>query len=159
MRLLLLAALVVLVLIVVAWAARRARGRPAISGLWRGEEDFLDEAGLSDFYLYIAPPDGATGKSSGYLFMADADGEVVCDEAIDVAAAARLLDPRRLTLGIEYPLAAAGGGEEALPGDLEGEVDAGRGTLKLTRGRELYGFLVRDNAASLAADAEYGADR
>lgn len=160
--------LAVLVLLLVALAAPRRRDHDAfLSGFWAGDPSFLEEAGLSQLDLFIAPPSDKRGaeKRQGYLLMVDEKGEVLSNQRLEIARTAgrgpaawkaaglaALAPPGPCDAGrvlVSYEDA------PAMPEDLALKLDCTRGTLVLHAGGEVYAALYKDNAASAAANSEY----
>ena len=164
-----------LVLVACFCRAALARQALAMSGLWVGETQFLAEAKLRDFQLFLAPPDpparGGARVRQGYLIMVDLDGNFVANGAVSLAeqgrgrrlwASARAaLDPlgayrdARAVLLLDQPAAHELPSAPPLPSALSlclGETD---GTLTLSDGAKLYAFLAKDYNASAAAIAAW----
>lgn len=163
------AAIVVALVVLSALLCRAAAARQEafISGLWVGETQFLAEAKLRDFQLFLAPPDGGAERArQGYLIMTDLAGGFVANCAITLAegpaplrlwAAVRgTFDPRgvykdpraRLTFDAE-------GAAPPLPAELTLVTELTGGTLALCDGGKLYAFLAKDHDASAAALAAW----
>lgn len=160
------AALVALLIIAVALAARAREG--LLGGLWVGDPSFLASADLSAFYLYIGPPSAGPlrPRHRGYLVMVGADGGVISNQDIDLkyggawrrgaSALGGLLLPGGGTYRLQ-DVAVAYGDAPAMPETVSLAVDPRAGSLTVHRDGEVYAFLYRDNEASAAADAQYRA--
>ena len=53
-----------------------------ITGFWEAPDSFLIESDLSSFTIFFAKPE--SNKSSGYVLMQRGDGELICNEAVDL---------------------------------------------------------------------------
>lgn len=154
---------VVLLVLLVALGGRGAECDRAMSGFWAGEPNFLDEAGLSQFYLFLGDPDGR--RRPGYLYIADADAAPVSNQAIELElprapsrwlAAARSGPGRPLRVGtvrIAYDDDTA-----VMPEKLSMVLDPAVGTMTLYDDEKVYAFLTRDNETSLSANALFRED-
>lgn len=161
-------AVLLVVLIAVAWAGHSASRRHLgwASGVWAGDPSWMREAQVSDFVLFIGPRDRA-GESQGYLRIVGDDGAVVTSQALTLRAR-----PPGWARSLRAALARRPGADTvALRGDLEfDEADApppvpGRvtlslspldGTLALLDDKKVYAFLSKDLYSSSVALQAYG---
>ncbi len=170
-----LAVLIVVVLVLVAVAIPRVRAlEQTLSGFWVGEPAFLQEAGLSEMYLYIAPTEGSTlstPRRQGYLVMSDTQGHLVSNQGIEINYAGRWGLWSWLRRGASALGAHFGGSSRpynfeaaltyddsaVMPDQMKVGLCAAEGTLALHSNGKLYAFLIRDNETSGSANKNYGA--
>lgn len=159
------AALVVVIVVIVAIAAPRVRDyERGLAGFWSGDPTFLDEAGLAQMYLYVAPADRRPGRRwgrQGFLYIADKSGAEVCNQGVELSYGAA---PRRWASAFKCHFAGAASYQipavavsydehAAMPEAVRLGFDPAEGTLALFTADKVYAFLVRDNEASAAAEA------
>lgn len=163
-----LVALLVVLLLVAAVALcrqKKAQYDKFLGGYWIATPDFAERANLSEFQLFISPPEapaavfGAPARQ-GYLIVIDANGKTLASQALELRAApafgagasALLADEfrGRLRLVSEEPL-------DALPETLQFSVSALNGTLTLFDGESVYANLAKEFATSSAALAAFDA--
>lgn len=167
----LLATLVVILIVLAVVLAPRVRDfEKFLTGYWSGDPTFLQKAGLSEMFMYVAPPGRVGGKRcrQGYLVMVDTDGNMVSNQGIELEYrgavgrwwsafkshfSARASETYRVPcVQVTYDDA------EVMPSEMRLGLNVSEGTLALYddgEGRKLYAFLVKDNEASNAANAEY----
>ena len=155
-----LAAVAVVLVVLVAVLPSRLRGFDRfLSGFWVGDPVFLQEAGLSEMYLFIAPGRGPCRE--GYLVMVGAAGEMVSNQGVGISCGG-LAGRWRAALGSHFAgqevyrvprVRIAYDDEEVMPDEVCLGLDPAEGTLALygRAERKLYAFLVRDNETSIAA--------
>lgn len=151
----------VVVLLVVLLATHLGEGPRRLSGFWVGEPGFLEEAGLVDAYLYVAPAKGLGAKvgytsHDAFLVLATAQG-LVCNQALRVSPSFGPGLWRRDTLDArarlefsdpdELPAALA----EPAPGDFHVRLEP-EGALALHAGGKLLAYFTKDAAATRAAE-------
>ena len=158
-RVALAAVIVVLVIIIVVAWGRTRDAENVFTGFWTGEPAFLDRAGLREMYLYVAPRErrGLRWGRQGYLVMADADGNLISNQALELTYGAPLrrgLAALKSHFGdgrYEVPTLLVDCEEdEIIPSRLRMGLDATKGTLALYNNEKLFAFLTRDNETSLA---------
>lgn len=164
----LLAAVIVVVIVLIAIASPRVQNyEQFLSGFWSGDPTFLQEAGLSELYLYIAPCERAGGRwcRQGYLVMVDTTGGFVSNQGVEICYSAL---PGRWGSALKSHFSAGGQAKykiknaelvfddrAVMPEDLSLDLNVTEGTLSLYDDTKLYAFLVKDNETSLAANAMY----
>lgn len=81
---LLIAVIVLLIILLVVFAVlNQRRYNNFLNGMWVGESIFMQNAGLSEFALYIRQT--KNGAADGYILMRDTDGEVIANEIIKLS--------------------------------------------------------------------------
>jgi hypothetical protein len=167
MALALLAVLTVLVLVV---AVPRMRGcERLLTGFWAGDPAFLASAGLSEMYLYLAPPAHEPGEAGcrrqGYIVMATADGQLISNQSISLSWGGwggRCLSALKAHFASEPSyqiphLRIAYDAEPAMPSVVSLSLNPAEGALALHSDEKLYAYLIKDNEASAAAQAAWAA--
>ncbi len=166
-----LAIVIVVLIVVIAVLPFRIRDHEKfLTGLWAGDPNFLEQAGLSAMFLYIAPCERLDGgwKRQGYLVMFDTHGDPVSNQGIEVAYQRPLSRWRsafmshffvraRETYRISDALITYDDAE-IMPKKMHLGLNTAEGTLTLyseDEGRKLYAFLVKDNETSLLANTVY----
>ena len=174
---------VVVVAIVVLFVVVRPRARSleeSLTGFWTGETAFLREAGLSEAFLYIAPPEssGLLGLSpsvvrQGYLVMSSAaagrgeqTGNLLSNQGIEISYSGigkRWWSALRAHFGAPYEITGVRLSfdvSDVMPTSLCLSLDQAKGTLTLFDSEKVFAFFVRDNETSLSANAAFqaGAD-
>jgi hypothetical protein len=159
-----LAAIVVIIIVVARAGVRRYDGY--LSGMWVGEPAFLEQAGLRDLQLFLAPREA--GCRQGYLIIAGA-GELISNQAIELrelgggkrwgAAAKHGLhsgrDSYSCSVDVDYDDTSAD--TTPMPTRMKMTVSILDGTLTLFDDEKVYAFLVKDPTASAAAIEAYAA--
>jgi hypothetical protein len=164
-----IAAIIVVIIIIMLVAIPRARNsEKCLSGFWTGETAFLRRAGLSEMFLYIAPPESGWGRNNrqGYLLMVDNEGETVSNQGIELSYGSAF---SRWSSSLKshfsnapretYKIASvdiAYDDEAVMPEKVSIGVNTSDGTLALYDKDKIYAFLVRDNEVSTAANEAYG---
>lgn len=164
----LVAALAVVLIVLIAVGVPRVRDcERYLSGFWVGERDFLDKAGLSEMYLYIAPREwsGGSWRRQGYLVIVGADGTLVSDQSVELEWSGRL----------GRWLSAVGGhfatdadevykienarfvydSDAVMPSDMHLGLNVTQGSVTLYTDEKLYAYLLKDPEVSAAANREY----
>jgi hypothetical protein len=166
-----LATAVVVIIILIAVVAPRARDyEKFISGFWSGDPAFLNESGLSQMHLYISPGERSGGKwrRQGYLLMVDSSGGMVSNQGIEIiydGAVGRWKSVIKSNFSgkaqetyqipavtIDYDTQGVLPSEELRMG-----LNIAEGTLAIYTDEKIYAFFVKDNEASVSANAEYRA--
>jgi len=162
-----LVAVIVVILIILVVAVPRTQGHErGLSGFWVGEPAFLETAGLSDMYLYLAPAEGGGLRTvrQGYLIMTDLDGGFVSNQSVGLRYAA---GPGRwagslknhFSPGAPYRIAGAElvyDEAPVMPEKLSLAYHPAEGTLSLYDSEKLYALLLKDTETSLSANEVYG---
>lgn len=169
---------IVLAIIVIAAALSATRKyRAYLTGYWSAHPDFAKAANISEFQLFIAPPDPGTQISPGYLIIADTVGAPTTNQPIELT-----IEPSSITdtmgafystfasqdefeglMDINYAPAKSGlAAASALPSKLRFSLSMQTGTLTLysvtaaTPGK-VYACLVKDLVTSEVALRAYAA--
>jgi len=164
-RVLLAAAVVVLVVVIATLAPRVRDFEKFLSGFWSGDPAFLKQAGLSEMYLYLAPLERAGGEwcRQGYLVMVDTAGQVISNQGIEIAYGClfsrwKSAFKSHFAANETYRVFCAKvtyDSEEVMPTEMRLGLNVTEGTLVLYADRRAYAFLIKDNETSIAANAEY----
>ena len=149
-----LAILVVAVILLVALTVPRLRDfERYLEGFWVGDSAFMREAGLTELYLYLSPPEKSGGgvRRQGYLLMGGS-GRVLSNQSLeltysDLAGRAwSALDGnatyRIRGVAIQYDETAV------LPETLDLVLNPARGTLALNIGEKACLEAYKDNETS-----------
>ena len=156
-------AVLVLTALVIGVVAVR-RYEDYLSGYWVGEPSFLEDADLSDMQLFLAPAEG--GRRQGYLIIADLEGALISNQAIEVrerAPVQRWATALRSAFAVSRDAYSARRVEiaydaaPAMPEQLKMSLSVLDGTLTLYGGDAVYAFLTKDGPTSAAALAEWAA--
>lgn len=162
----LLAAVVVVVLVLIAAVAPRVRDYEGfLEGFWSGDPTFLEEAGLSEMFLYIAPRERVGGRwcRQGYLVMVDDAGGMVSNQGVEIGwagAAGRWASALKSNFSGDpaevFRVADADftyDEEAVMPQAMSLGLDVTRGAVSLYTADRLYAFLYKDNEVSAEAAA------
>ncbi len=154
------AAVIVVVILLAVVVPRLQAFEQYLGGFWAADPAFLSESGLSEMYLYVAP--GGGRRRQAHLVMAGPGGAEVTNQGVEITLGRSLWGALRgagLGAGslFRVPAALAFDSEEVMPTALSLSLNVAEGTLALYGSGKMYAFLVRDNEASLAANAEYAA--
>ncbi len=82
----LVALIVLVVLVITRPRVREYEGR--ITGFWVGDPAFLEQAGLSDVLMYLAPREGCSRQ--GYLVMVGTNGGFLMNQSLEVTYGASM---------------------------------------------------------------------
>ena len=150
--------LAVVVLLLVCLAGHLGEARRHLAGFWAGDPEFLQEAGLEDMFLFVAPARGSLfGKSThdAFLLMATPDG-LICNQQVTLAV--RLgHNWRRKEMYSGRAKIAFSDPDQAPEVMLDAEkmtlaVEPGAGVMTLTSDDTVLGSFYKDAAATVAAD-------
>ena len=155
---LLLGALIVIIIILV-WLC----GRPShlcecmLTGVWTADQDFLDQSGLSDMYMYVEEPAGILRRTrQGYLVMVNNNGDFVSNQGFEMCYNRGWFrfgtDPYRVAT-VQFDFDQENFGDDAMPTLMDISLSPKNGSLVLHDADQVYACLWRDNQLSGAADA------
>lgn len=147
-----LAIVIIFLILVAVFIYRRycARYNAYLAGMWVGESTFLEQAGLSQFYMFFK------NNKEGYIVMIDEDGETVANHAIDFTVKfnnviSASLAPKNDACTAVMKIKATDGEECPIADVSRLTMSMLDGTLALYDSKKLFAFLQKDISASALA--------
>lgn len=140
----------VLLLIFMGWNCCRGDYEKYLEGMWRGDDEFCAESGVSSMLLYIGAPTSKWGKVTrdGYLVI----NNDICNQAIKLSYRRPHLGFDKL--GIYKPCVHMTYDETAvMPADVTMHVDMVNGCLKIYEGKQMYGVFYKDHELTALSHA------
>ena len=146
-----LAIVVILAVLSGLWRTRRM-----LSGMWVGDPGFLSKAGLRSLQLFVAP--GSSWTADGYLLMTESgESDPISSVPVRLRFAPGILGSLTGWLRSKHTMALRleSDGPIPFPSDLDLTLVSTAPAVVIHDGGKMYAYLVKDPAASIAAEIEW----
>lgn len=133
---------VIVLLLFMGWNCCRGDYEKYLEGMWRGDDDFCAESGVSSMLMYIGAASSRYGKVTrdGYLII----NNDVCNQAIKMTYRRPYVGFWKL--GVYQPTVNMTYDETAvMPEKVTFHVDMINGCLKIYQGKQMYGVFYKDH--------------
>lgn len=126
------ALLIVVIIIIILWFFIKDR-RQHLDGLYVGTPEFLEEADLGEFYLFVGDP--------SYLIIANKDGDIIENTPLDLKPFICLKEFIKGKIKFNVTLK----NQDVIPEKLKLSLNSKTGSLIVEDDKKIYAVLVKDN--------------
>jgi hypothetical protein len=139
--------IVVLIIIIIIYLSKRQQEQNKfIEGIWTGDAEFLKKSDLKQMILFISPNNKNKIQSNASLIMTDKNGDTITNQVVNIK---RSLFSNNCNVKYEDE------SFTSIPTSVKMDVDINKGTMMLYDNTKVYGFLIKNNEASIIANETY----